>query len=201
MNGKMVIKVNRIIYDDTIMKKILIAKEVQSLCTSLSIWISDYDKKTYSISEKYTSILEKYNFEILDRALIILDSKNKYNKQESVKDLYEYLYKKINSIDKKLNQPLDFIRNTYYDYHDLSNYIVIEKNKLYGVMCKFEEKYYSDSIQTAVDKLIDGFSILRHRLNNNYARIEAGQKLYNFIVSLRDMCIFVLDSMEIEFDC
>ena len=196
----MIIKAEKLIYSDSIMERISIAHDVQHLCASLSMWISYYDKERYPITERDINILKNYNYEVLDKALTILKSKNNYNEKDMVIDLYKYLYIKFDSILHKLNQPLDFINRSAYNYSDLRNYIVNMKNTFFGFLCKYDEKCYSDNISTAVNKSLEGLDVLRFRLLNNYAKIEAGKKLYNFIVSIRNICIHILDDIEIEIE-
>lgn len=196
----MIIKAEKLIYSDSIMERISIARDVQHLCVSLSMWISYYDKELYPITERDINILKNYNYEVLDKALTILKSKNNYNEKDMVIDLYKYLYIKFDSILHKLNQPLDFINRSAYNYSDLRNYIVNMKNTFFGFLCKYDEKCYSDNISTAVNKSLEGLDVLRFRLLNNYAKIEAGKKLYNFIVSIRNICIHILDDIEIEIE-
>ena len=196
----MIIKAEKLIYSDSIMERISIARDVQHLYASLSMWISYYDKELYPITERDINILKNYNYEVLDKALTILKSKNNYNEKDMVIDLYKYLYIKFDSILHKLNQPLDFINHSAYNYSDLRNYIVNMKNTFFGFLCKYDEKCYSDNISTAVNKSLEGLDVLRFRLLNNYAKIEAGKKLYNFIVSIRNICIHILDDIEIEIE-
>lgn len=196
----MIIKAEKLIYSDSIMERISIARDVQHLYASLSMWISYYDKELYPITERDINILKNYNYEVLDKALTILKSKNNYNEKDMVIDLYKYLYIKFNSILHELNQPLDFINRSAYNYSDLRNYIVNMKNTFFGFLCKYDEKCYSDNISTAVNKSLEGLDVLRFRLLNNYAKIEAGKKLYNFIVSIRNICIHILDDIEIEIE-
>ena len=196
----MIIKAEKLIYSDSIMERISIARDVQHLYASLSMWISYYDKELYPITERDINILKNNNYEVLDKALTILKSKNNYNEKDMVIDLYKYLYIKFNSILHELNQPLDFINRSAYNYSDLRNYIVNMKNTFFGFLCKYDEKCYSDNISTAVNKSLEGLDVLRFRLLNNYAKIEAGKKLYNFIVSIRNICIHILDDIEIEIE-
>lgn len=194
----MIIKAEQLIYSDSIMERIAIARDVQKLYVSLTTWIASYDKETYPITKRDIEILKNYNYEVLDRALTILESKNNYNEHDMVIDLYKYLYKKFNSILKKLNQPLYAIDHSSYNYDGLRDYIVNMKNTFFGFLCKYDEKYYLDNISTSVGKSLEGFDVLRVVLGNKYAKIEAGQKLYNFIVSIRNICMYILDDMEIE---
>lgn len=191
-------KVSKLVYDENSMDIIQKSRILAELLIKLSTWIEQrYRDKTLS---KYDlDILEEDDFYIIDKLLFKMEGISlTENTVNIVQPMYEYMYEKLHDMHDTLSHYNHKLKISKYDYHDICNNTTIQLNKIYGEYQKVTHKYYNDLIKESINKVKTCYEIFLSRLKLNPDRKEAFNYLYQYIVDIRDLCIKIIDNLEIE---
>ena len=191
-------KVSELVYDENSMDIIQKSRILAELLIKLSTWIGQRDRDK-TLSKYDLDILKEDDFYIIDKLLFKMEGISlTENTASIVQPMYEYMYEKLHDMHDTLSHYNYKLRISKYDYHDICNNTTIQLNKIYGEYQKVTPKYYNDLIKESINKVKTCYEIFLSRLKLNPDRGEAFNYLYQYIVDIRDLCIKIIDNLEIE---
>ena len=191
-------KVSELVYDENAMDIIQKSRILAELIMKLSTWIGQRDKDK-TLSKYDLDILKEDDFYIIDKLLFKIEGISlTENTVSIVQPVYEYMYEKLHDMHDTLSHYNHKLKISKYDYHDICNNTTIQLNKIYGEYQKVTPKYYSDLIKESINKVKTCYEIFLSRLKLDPDRREAFNYLYQYIVDIRDLCIKIIDNLEIK---
>ena len=191
-------KVSELVYNENAMDIIQKSRILAELLIKLSTWIGQRDRDK-TLSKYDLDILKEDDFYIIDKLLFKMEGISlTENTVNIVQPMYEYMYEKLHDMHDTLSHYNHKLKISKYDYHDICNNTTIQLNKIYGEYQKVTPKYYNDLIKESINKVKTCYEIFLSRLKLNPDRGEAFNYLYQYIVDIRDLCIKIIDNLEIE---
>lgn len=191
-------KVSELVYNENAMDIIQKSRILAELIINLSTWIGQRDRDK-TLSKYDLDILKEDDFYIIDELLFKMeDISLTENTVNIVQPMYEYMYEKLHDMHDTLSHYNHKLKISKYDYHDICNNTTIQLNKIYGEYQKVTHKYYNDLIKESINKVKTCYDIFLSRLKLDPDRREAFNYLYQYIVDIRDLCIEIIDNLEIE---
>lgn len=191
-------KISELVYNENAMDIIQKSRILAELIINLSTWIGQRDRDK-TLSKYDLDILKEDDFYIIDELLFKMeDISLTENTVNIVQPMYEYMYEKLHDMHDTLSHYNHKLKISKYDYHDICNNTTIQLNKIYGEYQKVTHKYYNDLIKESINKVKTCYEIFLSRLKLNPDRGEAFNYLYQYIVDIRDLCIKIIDNLEIE---
>ena len=191
-------KVSELVYNENAMDIIQKSRILAELLIKLSTWIGQRNRDK-TLSKYDLDILKEDDFYIIDKLLFKMEGISlTENTVNIVQPMYEYMYEKLHDMHDTLSHYNHKLKISKYDYHDICNNTTIQLNKIYGEYQKVTPKYYNDLIKESINKVKTCYEIFLSRLKLNPDRGEAFNYLYQYIVDIRDLCIKIIDNLEIE---
>lgn len=191
-------KVSELVYNENAMDIIQKSRILAELLIKLSTWIGQRDRDK-TLSKYDLDILKEDDFYIIDKLLFKMEGISlTENTVNIVQPMYEYMYEKLHDMHDTLSHYNHKLKISKYDYHDICNNTTIQLNKIYGEYQKVTPKYYNDLIKESINKVKTCYEIFLSRLKLNPDRGEAFNYLYQYIVDIRDLCIKIIDNLEIK---
>lgn len=191
------IKIKDVLYHSKGVQMVKDAEAIYKILLKLSDTISARDQEKPKFGQEQRNVLTDLDYSVIGSYLYKnKDLEKKFN-EECLGPLFEYLVKRLKSIQGKLKEADKKLYTSAYHYNDIRNSITSLSNDLYGVYSRIEERKF-DSFSDMIKYIEKAFGILNGRIDNNFARIEAGQKYIFFLSRLRTLCSNIIESMEIE---
>lgn len=191
-------KVSELVYNENAMDIIQKSRILAELLIKLSTWIGGRDRDK-TLSKYDLDILKEDDFYIIDKLLFKIEGISlTENTVSIVQPVYEYMYEKLHDMHDTLSHYNHKLKISKYDYHDICNNTTIQLNKIYGEYQKVTPKYYSDLIKESINKVKTCYEIFLSRLKLDPDKREAFNYLYQYIVDIRDLCIKIIDNLEIK---
>lgn len=191
------IKIEDVLYHCKGVQMVKDAEAIYKISLKLSCTISARDQEKPKFGQEQRNVLTDLDYSVIGSYLYKNKDLEKEFIEECLDPLFEYLVKRLKSIHGKLKEADKKLYTSAYDYHDIRNSIASLSNDLYGVYSRIEERKF-DSFSDMIKYIEKAFGILNGRIDNNPARIEAGQKYIFFLSCLRTLCSNIIKSMEIE---
>lgn len=191
-------KVSELVYNENAMDIMQKSRILAELITKLSTWIGQRNKGE-TLSKYDLDILEEGDFYIIDKLLFKIEGLSvTENTTSIIRPIYEYMYERLHDIHDTLSHYNHKLKISKYDYNAICNNTTIQLNKIYGAYQDVTYKYHNDLINESIIKVKTCYEIFLSRLKLDQDRKEAFNYLYQYIVNIRNLCINIIDNLEIE---
>lgn len=190
-------KVSDLVYDENFMDIIQKSKILAEFNIKLCTWISERNKDEL-LSRLDLSILKIDGFDIVDKLLFKIEGLSITESTTNIiQPIYGYMYEKLQDIHNTLSHYNHKLKISKYDYNNICNTTAMQLNNIYGEYQSVTYKYRNDSIKESSIKVHCCYEILLSRLKLDADRREAFNYLYQYITDIRNLCIEIIDNLEI----
>lgn len=191
------IKIEDVLYHEKGLKLVKDAEIIYNIMSKLNDTISVRDEEKPKFGKDQRRVLSELNYSVIGFYFYTDEQLKKEFTEECLDPLFEYLVKKLKSIQGKLKNADEKLYTSAYSYRDIRNVIACLSNDLFAIYSSIEKRKFN-SFNDMIQYIDRAFSILNDRVENNCARIEAGQKYIFFLSHLRNLCFDIVKNMEIE---
>ena len=190
-----------IIYNDDRLKRIDMATKVYELGMKCTEYIIAMGEDKYS----YIDVPE-LSLECINRALLTIENEELSNRmKEILEDQYMYLYQNLKDIHDDLGELRNKVILSRFDYHDISNRMVIELNEIYGIYTKYEHTNQF-SYTEQFHNILEGYVMLYLRTRPRSNTLEDIKKcIKTLYCNIREICsdiikeIVIIEDVERKF--
>lgn len=182
-----------IIYNDDRLKRIDMATKVYELGMKCTEYIIAMGEGKYS----YIDVPE-LSLECISRALLTIENEELSNRmKEILENQYMYLYQSLKDIHDDLGELRNKVILSRFDYHEISNRMVIELNEIYGIYTKYEHTNRF-SYTEQFHNILKGYVMLYRRARPRSDTLEDIKKcIKTLYCNLREICSDIIKEIVI----
>lgn len=182
-----------IIYNDDRLKRIDMATKVYELGMKCTEYIIAMGEGKYS----YIDIPE-LSLECISRALLTIENEELSNRmKEILENQYMYLYQDLKDIHDDLGELRNKVILSRFDYHEISNRMVIELNEIYGIYTKYEHTNQF-SYTEQFHNILKGYVMLYRRARPRSDTLEDIKKcIKTLYCNIREICSDIIKEIVI----
>lgn len=182
-----------IIYNDDRLKRIDMATKVYELGMKCTEYIIAMGEGKYS----YIDVPE-LSLECISRALLTIENEELSNRmKEILENQYMYLYQDLKDIHDDLGELRNKVILSRFDYHEISNRMVIELNEIYGIYIKYEHTNQF-SYTEQFHNILKGYVMLYRRARPRSDTLEDIKKcIKTLYCNLREICSDIIKEIVI----
>lgn len=182
-----------IIYNDDRLKRIDMATKVYELGMKCTEYIIAMGEGKYS----YIDVPE-LSLECISRALLTIENEELSNRmKEILENQYMYLYQDLKDIHDDLGELRNKVILSRFDYHEISNRMVIELNEIYGIYTKYEHTNQF-SYTEQFHNILKGYVMLYRRARPRSDTLEDIKKcIKTLYCNLREICSDIIKEIVI----
>ena len=182
-----------IIYNDDRLNRIKMATKVYELGMKCTEYIIAMGEGKYS----YIDVPE-LSLECISRALLTIENEELSNRmKEILENQYMYLYQDLKDIHDDLGELRNKVILSRFDYHEISNRMVIELNEIYGIYTKYEHTNQF-SYTEQFHNILKGYVMLYRRARPRSDTLEDIKKcIKTLYCNLREICSDIIKEIVI----
>ena len=182
-----------IIYNDDRLSRIKMATKVYELGMKCTEYIIAMGEGKYS----YIDVPE-LSLECISRALLTIENEELSNRmKEILENQYMYLYQDLKDIHDDLGELRNKVILSRFDYHEISNRMVIELNEIYGIYTKYEHTNQF-SYTEQFHNILKGYVMLYRRARPRSDTLEDIKKcIKTLYCNLREICSDIIKEIVI----
>lgn len=184
-----------IIYNDDRLKRIDMATKVYELGMKCTEYIIAMGEDKYS----YIDVPE-LSLECINRALLTIENEELSNRmKEILENQYMYLYQNLKDIHDDLHELRNKVILSRFDYHKISNQMVIELNEIYGMYTKFKKSYTNQySYTEQFHNILEGYAMLYCIVRPRSENLEDIKKcIKTLYCNIREICSDIIKEIVI----
>lgn len=184
-----------IIYNDDRLKRIDMATKVYELGMKCTEYIIAMGEDKYS----YIDVPE-LSLECIGRALLTIENEELSNRmKEILENQYMYLYQNLKDIHDDLGELRNKVILSRFDYHEISNRMVIELNEIYGIYTKYYYKHTNQfSYTEQFHNILKGYVMLYRRARPRSNTLEDIKKcIKTLYCNIREICSDIIKEIVI----
>lgn len=182
-----------IIYNDDRLKRIDMATKVYELGMKCTEYIIAMGEDKYSYID-----VPKLSLECISRALLTIENEELSNRmKEILENQYMYLYQDLKDIHDDLGELRNKVILSRFDYHEISNRMVIELNEIYGIYTKYENTNQF-SYTEQFHNILKGYVMLYRRARPRSDTLEDIKKcIKTLYCNIREICSDIIKEIVI----
>lgn len=182
-----------IIYNDDRLKRIDMATKVYELGMKCTEYIIAMGEGKYSYID-----VPKLSLECISRALLTIENEELSNRmKEILENQYMYLYQSLKDIHDDLGELRNKVILSRFDYHEISNRMVIELNEIYGIYTKYEHTNQF-SYTEQFHNILEGYVMLYRRARPRSENLEDIKKcIKTLYCNIREICSDIIKEIVI----